>query len=53
MVEFFYENQGKNLDKMFKLAEADEDFKSQVINMFFSNAAPSNEFFIKVRNSII
>jgi len=49
MVEFFYENQGKNLDIMFKLAEADEDFKTQVINMFFSNTAPSNEFFTKVR----
>ncbi|MFW9878919.1 MAG: NAD(P)/FAD-dependent oxidoreductase [Candidatus Thorarchaeota archaeon] len=52
MVEFFYENQGKNLDKMFKLAETDENFKNQVINMFFSNAAPSNEFFMKVRASI-
>ena len=51
MVGFFYENQGKNLDIMFKLAEADDDFKTQVINMFFSNATPSNEFISKIRSS--
>ncbi|MHA1491196.1 MAG: geranylgeranyl reductase family protein [Promethearchaeota archaeon] len=51
MVNFFYENDGQNLDKMFKLAEEDGDFRNQVINMFFFNAAPSKEFFSKIRTS--
>ena len=51
LVGFFYENNGKNLDIMFKLAEIDNDFRNQVINMFFFNAAPSKEFFEKIRTS--
>jgi geranylgeranyl reductase family protein len=51
MVEFFYENDGKNLGTMFKLAENDVNFRNQVINMFFFNAAPSKEFFAKIRDS--
>jgi geranylgeranyl reductase family protein len=51
MVEFFYENNGKNLDTMFKLAERESDFRTQVINMFFFNAAPTEEFFAKIRSS--
>jgi hypothetical protein len=51
MVEFFYENDGKNLDTMFKLAREDLDFRNQVINMFFFNAAPSKEFFERIRGS--
>ena len=51
MVEFFYENDGKNLDTIFKLAEEDNDFRTQVINLFFFNATPSKEFFEKIRTS--
>ena len=51
MVQFFYENDGKNLSTMFKLTEKDEDFRNQVINMFFFSAAPSKEFFSKIRAS--
>ncbi len=51
MVDFFYENNGKNLDTIFKLVEKDSDFRTQVINMFFFNATPSKEFFEKIRTS--
>ena len=51
LVEFFYMNNGKNLNSMFKLAESDEEFRRQVINMFFFNAAPSEEFLNRVRTS--
>ena len=51
LVEFFYEDDGKNLDTMFKLAEIDNDFRNQVINMFFFSAAPSKEFFDKIRTA--
>ncbi|MHA1805197.1 MAG: NAD(P)/FAD-dependent oxidoreductase [Promethearchaeota archaeon] len=50
MVEFFYENKGINLNSMFSLAEKDEDFRNQVINMFFFNLTPSKEFFERIRN---
>jgi flavin-dependent dehydrogenase len=49
LVEFFYEQGGKNLNTMFNLAEVDNNFKSQVIDMFFFNAAPSQDFFAKIR----
>jgi geranylgeranyl reductase family protein len=52
LVEFFYEQGGKNLNNMFNLAEKDENFKTQVINMFFFNATPSQEFFSKIRNFV-
>lgn len=50
MVEFFYEKQGVNLDAMFQLAEKNVDFRNEVINMFFFNAAPSKDFFSKIKN---
>ncbi len=49
MVEFFYENNGANLNTMFQLAEKDEKFRTQVINMFFFNSVPSKEFFERIR----
>lgn len=51
LVKFFYMNNGNNLDSMFKLAEKDEAFRKQVINMFFFNAAPSEEFLTRIRNA--
>lgn len=51
LIGFFYDNNGKNLDIMFKLAEIDNDFRNQVINMFLFNAAPSKEFLEKIRTS--
>jgi len=48
---FFYENDDQNLDTMFRLVEEDKDFRDQVINMFFFSAAPSKEFFAKIRAS--
>lgn len=51
MVEFFYENNGVNLNTMFSLAAKDNTFKTQVIDMFFFNLTPSKEFFERIRNS--
>lgn len=50
LVDFFYEEKGENLNNMLKLAEEDKAFKTQVINMFFFNATPSQEFFSKIRD---
>ena len=50
LVNFFYEQEGRNLNSMFKIAEKDDNFKTQVINMFFFNATPSQGFFSKIRD---
>ena len=50
MVEFFYENNGRNLSKMFELAENDNSFREKVINMFLFNQAPSKEFIAQIRS---
>lgn len=49
MVHFFYENAGRNLSKMFEIAQTDDKFREKVINMFLFSQAPSKEFFQKIR----
>ena len=49
MVEFFYENDGKNLSNMFKLAHEDDKFRQIVVDMFLFNSVPPKDFFAKVR----
>ncbi|MHA1798862.1 MAG: geranylgeranyl reductase family protein [Candidatus Helarchaeota archaeon] len=53
MVEFFYENNGANLNKMLALAENDPEFRAQVIDIFTSKAikAPSKEFILKIKKA--
>jgi hypothetical protein len=49
MVEFLFENNGQNLSKMFELAEKDENYRDEVINMFLFNQAPSKQFLLKLK----
>ena len=51
MVEFFYENKGENLNKIFKVAEEDNKFKQEVADVFLSNATPSKEFMNRIIGS--
>jgi len=44
MVEFFFENQGKQLNSLFKLAKSDDNYREEVINMFLFNKPLSREF---------
>ncbi len=48
MVEFFFENKGQNLSKMFELAGQDDKIREEVINMFLFNKAPSKELLLKI-----
>ena len=48
MVEFFYENKGENLNKIFKAAEEDDEFKQEVADVFLFNATPSKEFMNRI-----
>jgi len=51
MFPFFFDDKGRNIDKMFKIAEEDEDFRIQVANLFLFNASPSKEFMARLRGS--
>jgi digeranylgeranylglycerophospholipid reductase len=50
LVDFFFENRGKNLSNMFHVAENDESFKEEVIGMFLFNKVPSKDFLLKIKS---
>lgn len=50
LVDFFYENQGQNLSKMFKIAESDVSFREQLLNMFLLSQAPPKDFLSKLKS---
>jgi len=50
MINFFYEENGKNLNKMLSLAETDSKFREQVVNMFAFGEVPSKELLNKINN---
>jgi geranylgeranyl reductase family protein len=49
MVKFFFENGGKYLSIMLELAEKNDSFRGQVINMFLFNQIPSKNFLLKLK----
>ena len=50
MVEFLFENNGKNLSKLFELADADDKTREEVINMFLFSIPPSKELLLKIQS---
>ncbi|MHA2281840.1 MAG: NAD(P)/FAD-dependent oxidoreductase [Promethearchaeota archaeon] len=48
MIEFFYQNQGKNLNKMLQLSEKDSEVREQVVNMFAFGDIPSNDLLSRI-----
>lgn len=48
MINFFYENDGKNLNKMLELADTDSIFREQVVNMFAFGEMPSKDLISKI-----
>ena len=51
LVKFFFGNNGEKINKIFKLAAKDIDFKNQTCDMFLFSVPPSKEFFSKLYNS--
>ncbi len=49
MINFFFENGGKFLSNMLELAEKNDNFRDQVINMFLFNQIPSKDYFLKIK----
>jgi digeranylgeranylglycerophospholipid reductase len=50
MVDFLYEDDGKNLSNMFSLAKTDEKIQDIVINMFLFGQPPSREFLLRLKS---
>jgi digeranylgeranylglycerophospholipid reductase len=50
MLDFFYENEGKNFNRMLELAEEDPEFKIHVVNLFLSKTLPPKDFLEKIKN---
>ncbi len=48
MINFFYENNGENLNKMLELADRDSVFREQVVNMFAFGEMPSKDLIQKL-----
>ena len=49
-VNFFYENEGENLNRAFKMAEESVDFKQNVINTFIFGQTPPKDFISIIKN---
>ena len=49
MVDFLFENEGRNLSRMFELAENDNDYKQEVVDTFLLNHTPSKNFLSKLK----
>ncbi|MFX1376787.1 MAG: geranylgeranyl reductase family protein [Promethearchaeota archaeon] len=50
MVEFFYEDDGKNLSNMFFLANTDKKIREMAINMFLFSQPPTKEFLLRLKS---
>ncbi|TFG20699.1 MAG: NAD(P)/FAD-dependent oxidoreductase [Promethearchaeota archaeon] len=50
-VNFFYENEGENLNKIFKMAENNKEFKENVINTFIFGRTPPKDFISKIKST--
>ncbi|MHA2391753.1 MAG: NAD(P)/FAD-dependent oxidoreductase [Promethearchaeota archaeon] len=50
MINFFYENEGKNVNKMLSLAESDSMIREQIINMFAFGEIPSEDLIAKIND---
>ena len=50
-VNFFYENEGENLNKIFEMAEKNKEFKQNVINTFIFGQTPPKDFISKIKST--
>ncbi len=48
-VNFFYENEGENLNETFKMAEESDEFKQIVIDTFIFGQTPPKDFISKIK----
>jgi geranylgeranyl reductase family protein len=51
MADFFYEDKGKNLNIIFKLAQNDPQFRETVASTFLFNKIPPRDFFLRIKQT--
>jgi len=50
LLDFCFENQGENFSKMCKIAESDDHFREDIVNMFLFSQAPPKDFILKLNS---
>jgi geranylgeranyl reductase family protein len=50
LLDFCFENQGQNFSRMCKIAESDDAFRENVVNMFLFSKAPPKDFIMRVKS---
>ncbi|MFX0023143.1 MAG: geranylgeranyl reductase family protein [Candidatus Hermodarchaeota archaeon] len=50
LLDFCFEKQGQNFSKMCKIAENDDLYREQVVNMFLFSKAPPKDFITRLKN---
>ncbi|MFX1314708.1 MAG: geranylgeranyl reductase family protein [Promethearchaeota archaeon] len=49
LTNFLFANKGRNLSKLFRLAEKNNNFREELVNMFLFNQAPSKELLLNLK----
>lgn len=49
LADFFFEHKGRNISKMFELAQEDDDYKEEVVDTLLFNHTPSKDFLLKLK----
>ncbi len=52
LLNFCFENQGQNFSKMCKIAENDDKYREQIVNMFLFSKAPPKDFITRLKDEI-
>ncbi|MFX0002164.1 MAG: NAD(P)/FAD-dependent oxidoreductase [Promethearchaeota archaeon] len=50
LLDFCFEDQGKNFSKMCKIAERDDDFSEKIVDMFLFSKAPPKDFILRLKS---
>ncbi len=49
LADFFFEHKGRNISKMFELAQKDDDYREEVVDTLLFNHTPSKDFLLKLK----
>jgi flavin-dependent dehydrogenase len=50
LLNFCFEDQGRNFSNMCKIAERDSDFREKIVNMFLFSKAPPKDFITRLKS---
>ncbi len=49
LADFSFEHKGRNISKMFELAQKDDDYREEVVDTLLFNNTPSKDFLLKLK----